>query len=701
MAYQEVIDNPGIADARLALAWAHESGRLGPTSRKFSNMTQATLNVFAGSHGLPPNYYTLDRVGREYFLESHPRLAPNGADPRSAAAQRIQLPAGWGRLYAQAAYQTVIDLPTIADTRLALAWAHETGRLSGRNSGIDKLGPAVLNDFAAAHGLPRDSYTLVYDGRGSVYSAKSYLLQSHPDRFPNGADPNLVAPNRINPPDDWGRTYQALAYQEVIDDPGIADARLALAWARETGRLPDSGRIDRLSQEMVADFAAAHGLPPGAYTLTYDGRGSVDATKSYLLQAHPEHFPNGADWQYTAAEKIPLPVGWGRLHTPMAYQEVIDNPGIADARLALAWARETGRLLGDHSPGLERLSQAVLSDFSAAHGLPNDYYTLTYASHEYFLESHPERSPYGANMTQAAAQKIDLPDWWGRLHTPMAYQEVIDNPGIADARLALAWAHETGRLAASTGVRGMSPSVLNDFAASHGLPAGSYTLARNGRGYSLQAHPDRFPYGADQGLTAPSRIGLPANWGPNTPNDAQRYDQAIDPPDNRSPTPNRSALPYSEPSGQYADYPPPQGDLAQNPYAFASAADFYDAGSRATETTMMASGTNPYVAEASSMPPLSQPYSSGYDMSAPYGVNQPTTYVSQNTGYSGSSGQQAAISYTTEQMGSMSITSDSWQANMAGIQSSLAPSNRQDEYSFDEPRQPTPEQGRRKHRRRR
>ncbi|MEU7927779.1 hypothetical protein [Micromonospora sp. NPDC049107] len=737
MAYDEVIADPGVADARLVMAWAHASGRLNPKTRKYTDLNQKVLDDFADSHGLPSGYYTLKRKGSEHLLQDHPERAPGGVNPGAVAAQRIRPPAGWGRVFTAAAYQEVIDLPGLADPLLVAAWAHETGRLSRLD--IARVTPGVVNDFATAHGLPAGSYTLIYSGEGSVYSPKSYRLQSNPDLFPGGADPNSAAPIRIRPPDGWGRNYERLAYDEVIDNPEVADVKLLVRWARATGRLPASGTIDKVGRDMLVDFAADHGLPPASYTLTYDGRGSAVSTKSYRLRAHRENFPNGADRAWAAAKRMQFSLAGEKPYAPAAYLDVIFSPGIVDGRLALAWARETGRL-ADPKSGLANLRQGVLNDFATAHGLPNGYYTLAKVGREYFVESHPDRAPYGADMTQAAAQKIPLPAGWVRTFTPAAYQEVIDNPCIVDDRLLQAWARDTGRLAHATSSN-MTVAVLNDFTDAHGLPRGSYTLPREGGNCFLQSHPDRFPYGANPEQAAAARISLPAGWRPGVPAEARQHDQVLDPLGNRLPAPGAPALAYSAPSGQYAADPAPQGDYAQNPYEFASSAQFQYAGPGPAGPDLRYPSVNPYAVEA--QPPLalqrSHPshdvsrYTSDYGTSASYGFNQPTTDASRYTGYSDSGGpnpssagpslsnyhdyarvvsapnyqygsssvNQEAISYTTQQMDSMSITTNSWQHDVAGVQSSARPANQQADYSFDEVQPPTPEQGRRKHRRRR
>ncbi|MGC4773735.1 hypothetical protein ACLQ25_32865, partial [Micromonospora sp. DT44] len=60
--------------------------------------------------------------------------------------------------------------------------------------------------------------------------------------------------------------------------------------------------------------------------------------------------------------------------------------------------------------------------------------------------------------------------------------------------------------------------------------------------------------------------------------------------------------------------------------------------------------------------------------------------------YGNSSVDQQAISYTTRQMDSMSITSASWQPDAAGFPSSVAPTYHQADYGVTERRSPTPEQ---------
>ncbi|MGC4773727.1 hypothetical protein ACLQ25_32825, partial [Micromonospora sp. DT44] len=118
MAYQQIIDNPGLADPTIAMHWAHKSGRLGRRNRNFSQLRWTVLGDFAKSHGLPPGYYTLELEGAKYFLGKHPDLAPGGADPMSAAARRIDLPAYLLRVFTPASYQVVIDNPGVADARL-------------------------------------------------------------------------------------------------------------------------------------------------------------------------------------------------------------------------------------------------------------------------------------------------------------------------------------------------------------------------------------------------------------------------------------------------------------------------------------------------------------------------------------------------------------------------------------------------------
>ncbi|MGC4773749.1 hypothetical protein ACLQ25_32935, partial [Micromonospora sp. DT44] len=66
--YQVVIDNPGVADARLMVAWTHATGRMAPTVTSLYFMGPGVLDDFAQSHGLPPGYYTSERLGRKYFL---------------------------------------------------------------------------------------------------------------------------------------------------------------------------------------------------------------------------------------------------------------------------------------------------------------------------------------------------------------------------------------------------------------------------------------------------------------------------------------------------------------------------------------------------------------------------------------------------------------------------------------------------------
>ncbi|MGC4773728.1 hypothetical protein ACLQ25_32830, partial [Micromonospora sp. DT44] len=118
MAYQQIIDNPGLAGVRLAMHWAHKSGRLGRGSSNHSALSGAVLGDFAQSHGLPPGYYTLELEGAKFFLGRHPDLAPGGADRMSAAARRIDPPADLLRVFTPASYQVVIDNPGVADARL-------------------------------------------------------------------------------------------------------------------------------------------------------------------------------------------------------------------------------------------------------------------------------------------------------------------------------------------------------------------------------------------------------------------------------------------------------------------------------------------------------------------------------------------------------------------------------------------------------
>ncbi|MFI5926846.1 hypothetical protein ACIA3K_12765 [Micromonospora sp. NPDC051543] len=619
MAYQQIIDNPGIADPSIAMDWAHRSGRLARGSDHFGKLSRGVLDDFARSHGLPAGYYTLEREGGEYFLRKHPYLAPGGADPRAAAAQRIDPPARWRRPFVPAAYQAVIDDPGIADLSLVMDWAHRSGRLARSSDHFGQLSRAVLDDFARSHGLPAGYYTLEWDGA-------KYFLGKHPDLAPGGADPRAAAAQRIDPPARWGRVFTPAAYQAVIDNPGIADPRIVVAWTHATGRMP-----------------------------------------------------------------------------------------LTTTSLAV-------------------MGQGVLDDFARAHGLPDGYYTSEQLGAKYFLANHPDLAPGGADPRAAAAQRIDPPAGWPpRLFVPVAYQEVIDNPSIVDHSLIAAWAGATGRLA-NLNASVLSQVVVNDFTDAHGLPRGSFILNVYGNSSVLLPNPDRLPPRGDPEIAAPGRIPLPERWRPRVP-EAYQYEQVIDPPQ-RLPAPASPARSYSAPSGQYAHDAAPQ--YYAGPPATGSDLTFQNANlySVAAQSSFTPQDPYPYP-----LPEVSQ-YPAQYGTSASYGVNQPTLYAptyapnyeptyapsyeSTYTQYADSAGpafnaagpsyaptaatptiqygssnvDQRAISYTTQQMDSMSITSASWHPDVASIPSAGAATRHQADYSVTESRSPTPEQRPRKQRKR-
>jgi hypothetical protein len=202
--------------------------------------------------------------------------------------------------------------------------------------------------------------------------------------------------------------------------------------------------------------------------------------------------------------------GHCRLH---AYQEVIDRPVIADPALALEWARTTRRL-APTTKANGRLTQPVLDDFAIAHGLSRGSYALPQAGRKHFLVYDASRNPEGADR-DATAPVVPLPPEWPRRATaqayqPRAYQEVIDNPGIADP--ALAWARDTKRLAPNTTANGnLSHAVLDDFAAAHGLARGSYSRHQIRRQHVLIFAACRNPGGSDRAMAAPV-APLPSEW---------------------------------------------------------------------------------------------------------------------------------------------------------------------------------------------
>ncbi|MFI7594560.1 hypothetical protein [Micromonospora sp. NPDC049359] len=512
-----------------------------------------------------------------------------------------------------------------------------------------------------------------------------------------------------------------MAYQQIIDNPGLADTSLALSWAHRSGRLArGTSSPGQLSRGVLGEFAQSHGLPAGYYTLESDGA-------KYFLGKHPDLAPGGADPRAAAAQRIDPPARWTRVFTPAAYQAVIDNPGIADARIVVAWTHATGRL-GRTATSLAGMSPGVLDDFARSHGLPAGYYTSEQLGRSCFLANHADLAPGGADPRAAAAQRIDPPAGWPpRLFVPVAYQEVIDNPAIVDHSLIAAWAGATGRLA-NPNASVLSLAVVNDFTDAHGLPRRSFILNVYGNSSVLQPNPDRLPPRGDPEIAAPGRIPLPQGWRPRVPVEAHQNEQVIHPPQ-RLPDPGSPARSYSTPSAQYAhDAAPP-----------------YYAGPPATGSDLIFQNTNLYSVAAQPsftpqdpypLPEVSQ-YPAQYDTTASYGVNQPTLYApnyaptyapsygSTYTQYADSAGpaynpagpsyaptaatptiqygnsnvDQQAISYTTAQMNSMSITT-SWQPDAARIPSSGAPTYYQADNSVIESRSPTPEPRPRKQRRR-
>ncbi|WP_327032168.1 hypothetical protein [Micromonospora ureilytica] len=538
-----------------------------------------------------------------------------------------------------------------------------------------------------------------------------------------------------------------MAYQDVIDWAEVADARLVMAWARATGWVsPKERHMSVLTPELLGDFAEAHGLPREYFTLVKDGEKPRVVPES-------NRYPGGANPQSAALRRIPLPSGWLRGYLPAAYQEVIDNPAIADPSLVLAWARATGRVTS--SVYNLREVPKLLGDFTDAHGLPRDYYTVVQAGKP-FLESRSDRYPGGANPHSAASQRISLPASWARLYTPAAYQEVVDNPRIADVRLVVEWARATGRLARSTrGDAKATPAVIGDFAAAHGLRTDSYPLAHDGTNYYLKPDLDRLA--VDPNLVVPYRINLPEQWKQRRADAAPQYGQPVDPPANQLAAPAGQVSAYAEPSGQYTGYSQQQADPPQN--TFASSAGGHRAAPGPADMTMMSSSTGghyPYASQYQDRqveyPPqnpyptmnsattmdrgyadhTSGQYVSGSGASTSYGFDQPS--ATRYPGYSGSSGygssatgpsmlddnnyswQPAApefqhtdssnnladISYTTQQMNSLNITTDNWQpSKVAGVPSSVATPAPQTELNPNTDREPTPEPrpGKRRHRR--
>ncbi|MGC4773525.1 hypothetical protein ACLQ25_31745, partial [Micromonospora sp. DT44] len=314
MAYQQIIDNPGLADTSIAMHWAHKSGRLGRGTTKHSRLSGTVLDAFAQSHGLPVGYYTLESKGLEYFLGKHPNLAPGGADPMSAAARRLDPPASWRLVFTPAAYQLVIDNPGVADARIVVAWTQATGRKTRNAHSLAVLSQGVLDDFARSHGLPPGYYTSERLGR-------NHFLTNHPELAPGGADRRFAAARRLNPPAGWPPLpFVPVAYQEVIDNPGIVDQPLIAAWAGATGRLARSN-ISFVSQSVVNDFTDAHGLPRRSFTLNIDGNYST-------LQPNPDRLPPRGDPQNAAPGRIPLPERWRPRAPVEAHQneQVIDPP---------------------------------------------------------------------------------------------------------------------------------------------------------------------------------------------------------------------------------------------------------------------------------------------------------------------------------------------------------------------------------------
>ncbi|MEV1111107.1 hypothetical protein AB0I95_21110 [Micromonospora sp. NPDC049751] len=627
------------------------------------------------------------------------------------------------------AYQQIIDDPGLADPSLVLDWAHKSGRLARGSDHIAKLSRGVLGEFARSHGLPAGYFTLESDGA-------TYFLGKHPDLAPGGADPRSVAARRIDPPARWGRVFVPAAYQAVIDNPSIADPSLVLDWAHRLGRLArSSDHLGQLSRAVLGEFAESHGLPAGYYTLEWDGA-------KYFLGKHPDLAPGGADPRSAAAQRIDPPARWGRVFTPAAYQAVIDNPGIADPRIVVAWTHATDRM-APTATSLAVMGPGVLDDFARSHGLPAGYYTSEQLGAKYFLANHPDLAPGGADPRAAAAQRIDPPAGWPpRLFVPVAYQEVIDNPAIVDHSLIAAWAGATGRLA-NPNARLLSLAVVNDFTDAHGLPRRSFILNVYGNSSVLQPNPDRLPAVGDPEIAAPGRIPLPQGWRPRVPVEAHQNEQVIDPPQ-RLPAPGSPARSYSTPSGPYThDAAPPYYAVAPAPGSepMSQNTNLYSVAAQSSFTPQ-----DPYSYPS---PEVSQ-YPAQYDTSASYGVNQPTLYApnygstyapsyesayaptyapsyeSNYTQYADSAGpafnpagpsyaptaatpaiqygnsnvDQRAISYTTARMDSMSITSASWHPDAARISSSGAPTHRQADYSVTESRSPTPEQRPRKQRKR-
>ncbi|MGC4773646.1 hypothetical protein ACLQ25_32385 [Micromonospora sp. DT44] len=535
---------------------------------------------------------------------------------------------------------------------------------------------------------------------------------------------NREDPKRMPP----RRDYRQVSYQEVIDQPTIADASLVMAWARTSGRLnPGEKHMWRLTSVVLGDFAKAHGLPRDYYTLAKDG------VKPRVVP-ESDRYPDGANPQSAAAQTIDLPSRWPqsdlptepRVYQPVAYQAVIDNPAISDPSLVMAWAHATNRL----TPTARALSlvPSLLADFSDAHGLPRDYYSVVQAG-ELFLEPRFDRYADGADPTSAAAQRISLPTRWKRAYLPAAYQEVVDNPSLADVPLIRAWARATGRIRAlAYSNTNVSPKVIRDFAEAHGLTGGSYTLVRDGKKSHLNSDPARLAVNPDQ--VAPLRISLPERWKEKPADAITQYGQPVDGPGYQPEGRAGSTPAYADPSGQYAGYAAPQAELPQNSYA--SMVSSFGAAPGAVDTTMLSSSTgnqypssSRYQSRQAEYPPeqgyhSSVQYVSGPAASTSYGYGQSSTtpypeysahsghgfddagpsrsdyntYPQQSFApaiqYAISSDNLADISYTTQSMNSLNITTNNWQSSsVAGIPSAAIPTPEAD---FDPKpvRQPTP-----------
>ncbi|MFI7594859.1 hypothetical protein [Micromonospora sp. NPDC049359] len=166
MAYEEIIADPSLADPQIALAWGHATGRLPPSVRRFSALSEEVLDDLADAHGIRRRYYTLEREGRNFVLRKNTDLAPHGANRNRAANVRIAPPAGWSsQTSARATYQDFTD------------WARPSGQLAESSRSADL--PRMLNDFITASESRQNPYTVTRDGNtaGLAITGSSTMYQ--------------------------------------------------------------------------------------------------------------------------------------------------------------------------------------------------------------------------------------------------------------------------------------------------------------------------------------------------------------------------------------------------------------------------------------------------------------------------------------------------------------------------------------------